>query len=98
MKPIEVSNGKKYGSLMVIEEVKSIGKRKFRCKCSCGREVDVRLDHLQSGHTSSCGNCGVEHEGKRNSIKEWAKMYKINESTLRARLKTMTMREALERK
>jgi hypothetical protein len=56
------------------------------------------LDHLQSGHTSSCGNCGVEHNGIRMLIKDWAMSNKIKESTLRARLKTMSMREALERK
>jgi hypothetical protein len=56
------------------------------------------LDHLQSGHTSSCGNCGVEYNGMRMSIKDWAMSHKIKESTLRARLKTMGMREALERK
>lgn len=90
-----MSSGKKYGQLTVVCEVKAQGKRKLLCKCSCGKEVEVRLDHLQSGHTSSCGKCGIEHEGKRNSLKEWAKMYQINESTLRARLKTMPMREAL---
>lgn len=98
MRRINVSSGEKYGMLAVIGEVTTTGKRKFRCKCSCGREVDVRLDHLQSGHTASCGNCGVEYAGKRMPLKDWAKMYGIKESTLRARLKTMGMREALERK
>lgn len=32
------------------------------------------------------------------SLKDWAMSHKIKESTLRARLKTMEMREALERK
>jgi len=98
MRRIELGAGKKYGMLAVISEVTTAGKRKFRCKCACGREVDVRLDHLQSGHTSSCGKCGIEHSGERKTLKDWAHMYGINESTLRARLKKMSMREALERK
>lgn len=98
MRPIVIGKGKKYGELTVVSEVASTGKRKFLCECSCGNEVEVRLDHLQSGHTSSCGNCGVEHNGMRMSLKDWAMSHKIKESTLRARLKTMSMREALERK
>ncbi len=98
MKPIEVKAGSKYGSLVVVREVANLGKRKFLCKCSCGNNVEIRLDHLQSGHTSSCGKCGIEHAGKRLSLKAWAEQHGIKESTLRARLKTMSIREALERK
>jgi transcription elongation factor Elf1 len=98
LRPIVIASGKKYGELTVVREVAFIGKRKFLCECLCGNKVEVRLDHLQSGHTSSCGNCGVEYNGMRMSIKDWAMSHKIKESTLRARLKTMGMREALERK
>jgi len=98
MKPIEVKPGTKYGDLTVVEEVASDGKRKFRCKCACGSKVDVRLDHLRSGHTSTCGDCGVELAGKKKTIKQWAESHGIKESTLRARLKKMGLREALDRK
>lgn len=98
MRRIEVKPGSRYGDLTTIREVESSGKRHFRCKCECGEIVEVRLDHLRSGHTSSCGRCGIEHAGKRMTLKKWAEKYGIKESTLRARLKTMSMREALERK
>lgn len=98
MRRMLIPSGKKYGLLSVVDEITSTGKRKFLCKCSCGNSVEVRLDHLQSGHTSSCGNCGIEHAGKRMTLKSWASLYGIKESTLRARLKTMSMREALERR
>jgi hypothetical protein len=98
MRRTVVPAGSKYGSLTVIREHFSGGKRKFLCKCSCGNEVEVRLDHMQSGHTSSCGSCGIEHAGKKMSLKQWAFAYGIKESTLRARLKTMSMQEALERR
>jgi hypothetical protein len=98
MRRIEVKPGTVYGNLKVICEVESSGKRKFRCDCTCGDQAEVRLDHLQSGHTSSCGMCGIYHAGKKMTLKEWATSHGIKESTLRARLKTMSMREALERK
>lgn len=98
MKPIQVAPGTKYGDLSVIKEVESEGKRKFLCKCSCGKVASVRLDHLRSGHTSSCGECGIECGGKRMTIVQWAEANGINESTLRARLKKMDIKEALLRR
>lgn len=97
MKRLEIASGTKYGDLTVICEANAEGKRKFLCVCDCSVKVEVRLDHLRSGHTSSCGRCGIEYGGKRKTLREWAEAYKIKESTLRARLKTMNMREALAR-
>jgi hypothetical protein len=98
MKKIEVSPGDEYGDLTIVCEVETRKKRRFSCQCMCGRRTEVRLDHLRSGHTTSCGRCGIEHNGKQMTLKEWAESHKIKESTLRARLKTMGMREALEKK
>lgn len=97
MRRIEVSSGEEYGDLTLVSEEETSGKRRFLCKCSCGREVSVRLDHLRSGHTSSCGGCGIEHKGVRKTLRGWADFAGIPESTLRARLKIMEMGEALER-
>lgn len=98
MQRIEVTHGDEYGDLRVIREVESPGKRSFLCRCSCGREMPVRLDHLRSGHTESCGACGLELDGERKTLKAWAASRGIKESTLRARLKVMPLREALARK
>jgi hypothetical protein len=27
----------------------------WRCRCQCGREADVRIDHLTTGSSLSCG-------------------------------------------
>jgi hypothetical protein len=97
MRLVIVNPGDEYGGMTVIHELESSGKRRFLCRCSCGNETEVRLDHLRSRHTTSCGRCGIEHKGKRNTIRGWANLYGIKESTLRARLKIMGMREALER-
>ena len=97
MRRLEIEPGEIYGDLEVVSERFSDVRRSFVCRCSCGRHKTVRLDHLRSGHTSSCGRCGVEYKGKRQTIRDWAKEYGINESTLRARLQTMDIGEALER-
>lgn len=98
MKRLEISADATFGELTVVKEVESVSnKRRFLCKCSCGAEPVVRLDHLRSGHTQSCGNCGIEFEGERMSLRDWAAMAGMPESTLRARLETMDMKEALLR-
>lgn len=99
MRSIEVRLGATYGRLEVIREVESSGKRRFLCRCLCGREVEVRLGHLRSGHTSSCGGCGVEYGGGRSgrTLASFSREYGIPESTLRARLKVMGLAEALQR-
>lgn len=97
MRKIDVAPWETFGSLTVMSEVDSPSKRRFLCRCSCSRQVEVRLDHLRSGHTSSCGNCGLDYNGVRKSIRHWASLCGIKESTLRARLKLMSLKEALER-
>jgi len=100
MQRLEIPAGTPYGDLTVLREVEAgaHGKRQFLCVCACGRESTARLDHMRSGHSASCGKCGVEWNGERTTITELARKYNIKESTLRARLKIMGLREALERK
>ncbi len=97
MKRIEIKPNDKYGDLTVVREVESKGKRHVLCECSCGNQVTVRLGHLRSGHSQTCGRCGIEHNGVRKTISEWASLYGLKESTLRARLKVMEIGEALKR-
>lgn len=98
MKRLEIAADEKFGDLVTIQEVEPNGtKRRFLCRCVCDKMVTVRLDHLRSGHTQTCGSCGIEHEGERMSLCKWAELSGIPESTLRARLKTMGMSEALLR-
>jgi len=97
MKRLEVKPKQEFGYLKVIKEVESSGKRHFLCECTCGQKVTVRLGHLTSGHSASCGKCGVLFQGKRKTVREWAEIYGLKESTLRARLKVMDIGEALKR-
>lgn len=47
----------KFGRLIVIKLVSENQYRQtfWLCKCDCGKEVVVRSNSLQSGHTKSCG-------------------------------------------
>ena len=98
MKRIVVNPGDEYGDLVVVRELETSGKRRFLCRCACGNETEVRLGHLRSGHTTTCGKCGLEFRGERKTLREWARLYGINESTLRARLKVMGLGEALAKR
>lgn len=60
-KRVDVSQGDRYESLVVLTELPTRRsangsvKRYFLCRCDCGKEVEVRLSHLRTGHTQSCG-------------------------------------------
>ena len=38
----------------------------WRCRCDCGREVDVYKCHLLSGHTKSCGCMRTDNANRLN--------------------------------
>jgi len=67
---LEVSEGDRYEELVIVREVESRRyrgsgpKRYFLCRCDCGKEKEVRLSHLRSGHTRSCG-CYVNAHSHR---------------------------------
>lgn len=62
---VEVPVGSVFGRLTVVSELPvrkhSSGgtQRWFLCRCDCGQEREVRLGHLRSGHTVSCGRHSV---------------------------------------
>jgi len=98
MQRVEIKPGDQYGDLKIVKEVESKGKRQVLCQCSCGNKVTVRLGHLRSGHSTTCGKCGIEYRGQRKTICQWAEQYGLKESTLRARLKSgLDISEALKR-
>lgn len=49
--------GQTFGELTVIERApnRRIDETYWRCRCSCGKELDVCAAHLRSGKTLSCG-------------------------------------------
>lgn len=57
MKPIIVTPGDVFGKLQIIREVdrRDTNRRRFECRCECGRIVSVNLVDLKSNKTKSCG-------------------------------------------
>ena len=60
--------GWRFGRLVALERVgrSPEGRAVWRCGCDCGRTTDVRLNHLRSGDTRSCGCLAAELSGERN--------------------------------
>lgn len=60
--------GQKFGRLTILEEVGKYknGDRIVKCLCDCGNEVTVRLPHIKSGATVSCGCFHRETTADRN--------------------------------
>lgn len=48
---------KKYGRLTIVRQldISEDGKKRYLCKCECGKETIVFAENLLSGHTKSCG-------------------------------------------
>ena len=60
--------GDRFGLLFAEEYVRTNpknGMAYWRCKCDCGKESEVSLGNLRSGHTTSCG-CNTHRTGKDN--------------------------------
>lgn len=76
--------GQLFGKLTVLRRMPSIGGRvRWLCLCECGNEKTIRIDHLKSGNTKSCGCQDVETKrarwtkhGRRESASygTWCKM------------------------
>ena len=61
--------GQTFGRLTVLKRLSSIGwVTMWRCRCRCGKMVDVRTGNLQSGNTTSCGCLGRETTSKAHLI------------------------------
>lgn len=62
--------GDKYSRLTVISVSKkkgNAGQTYLHCQCTCGKEKEVRVDNLTSGHTQSCG-CALKGVTKKNRV------------------------------
>jgi hypothetical protein len=65
--------GKIFGKLVVIRFAGTPWPRygaMWRCRCACGRVVDVRSDNLLTGNSRSCG-CGRRGARRRRSTGEY---------------------------
>lgn len=73
--------GKIFGELQIIYQIENDknGHSKFRCKCNCGKEINVLLSNLKRGHTKSCGckKGNMISKKKETHGKTHTKLYKI---------------------
>ena len=61
--------GMRFGRLVAMErEINGPKNVSWRCKCDCGTEKWIRLSHLRSGNTRSCG-CGASDASRKRSTK-----------------------------
>lgn len=73
MKQVVVKPGQRYGRLTVVESVGPTKDRsgkpshRYTCLCECGRTTIVRVGHLRSGHTLSCGCLNKDMSAKANT-------------------------------
>lgn len=49
--------GKQYGYLTVLEDTgkKYHSTKIYKCRCICGKEIEVNINKLHTGHVKSCG-------------------------------------------
>ena len=61
--------GRKFGRLtaLYVSGISKCWVETWRCRCDCGREVDVHKCHLLSGHTRSCGCLRTDNANRMNS-------------------------------
>lgn len=55
MRALTINPGQRFSMLTVVAET-GARPRSFRMACDCGNEAVVRLTHLRTGHTRSCGH------------------------------------------
>lgn len=68
--------GKTFNRLTVIKEVErgNFNRRKFLCKCSCGKETVIDLQSLITGHIKSCGCLTIESATTHGLTKEYRRL------------------------
>lgn len=70
--------GKKFGRLLVLEEIKENDTAFCICKCKCGKQVKVRKNNLTCGNVKSCGCFKKEfttENARKMGIKNRKEMY-----------------------
>lgn len=74
MRKLELA-GRKFGKLLVIEEVGKDrhGKITWLCRCECGKETNVSSSNLTSENSKSCGCVAVQKNILRNTTHGFTK-------------------------
>lgn len=67
---IEDYTGRRFGRLVVLEELADTKPKRVRCRCDCGNELIVIKTQLTRGDTQSCG-CYKRDMSSQKNQKDW---------------------------
>lgn len=80
MKPLDIA-GQRFGRLVAqrLHDVRN-GKRRWSCRCDCGRDVIATQTNLRFAHTTSCGCLASERRTKHGrsrsaTYRSWQMMW-----------------------
>jgi len=65
--PVSSRVGEVFGRLTALSVVSESERTKMLCRCSCGKECEVTVSHLVTGHTRSCGCLQRERTSTANT-------------------------------
>lgn len=71
--------GKIFGELKVLKRANLTGESRYLCKCSCGKEVEVRGVELLSGKIVSCGHKRMEQKEIKDKLVDGTSLYRMTE-------------------
>lgn len=71
--------GKTFGELKVLKRANFIGESRYLCKCSCGKEVEVRGVELLAGKIISCGHKRTEQKEIKDKLVDGTSLYRMTE-------------------
>lgn len=71
--------GKTFGELKVLKRANFTGESRYLCRCSCGKEVEVRGVELLSGKIVSCGHKRMEQKEIKDKLVDGTSLYRMTE-------------------
>nr|WP_072537091.1 AP2 domain-containing protein [Anaerococcus mediterraneensis] len=71
--------GKTFGELKVLKRASSTGESMYLCRCSCGKEVEVRGVELLDGKIVSCGHKRAEQKELKDKLVDGTSLYGITQ-------------------
>lgn len=71
--------GKTFGELKVLKRANLTGESRYLCRCSCGKEVEVRGVELLAGKTVSCGHKRMEQKEIKDKLVDGTSLYRMTE-------------------
>lgn len=71
--------GKTFGELKVLKRANFTGESRYLCKCSCGKEVEVRGVELLGGKIVSCGHKRMEQKEIKDKLVDGTSLYGITQ-------------------